>query len=73
MNITRRRLLILLPAAAVAWKYVQAGTPEAAPNYKMTEHWWSMLIDIPKCIGCGFGRARLDVFPGNGGGRQQNQ
>jgi hypothetical protein len=31
MDITRRRLLILLPAAAVAWKYVQAGTPEASP------------------------------------------
>lgn len=53
MDITRRRLLILLPAAAVAWKYVQAGTPEASPNYKMSEHWWGMLIDIPKCIGCG--------------------
>jgi len=53
MDITRRRLLILLPTAAVAWKYVQAGTPEASPNYKMTEHWWGMLIDIPRCIGCG--------------------
>ena len=53
MDITRRRLLVLLPAAAVAWKYVQAGTPEASPNYKMTEHWWGMLIDIAKCIGCG--------------------
>ena len=53
MDITRRRLLMLLPAAAVAWKYVQAGAPEAAPNYKMTEHWWAMLIEIPKCIGCG--------------------
>ncbi len=19
----------------------------------MSEHWWGMLIDIPKCIGCG--------------------
>ena len=46
MNITRRHMLMLLPAAAVAWKYVLAGTPEAAPNYKMTEHWWGMLIDI---------------------------
>ncbi len=53
MDITRRRLLVLLPAAAVAWKFVQAGTPEASPNYKLTEHWWGMLIDIPKCIGCG--------------------
>ena len=53
MNITRRQMLILLPAAAVAWKSVLAGTPEDSPNYKMTEHWWGMLIDIPKCIGCG--------------------
>ena len=53
MNISRRQILILLPAAAVAWKSVLAGTPEASPNYKMTDHWWSMLIDIPKCIGCG--------------------
>ena len=53
MNISRRQMLILLPAAAVAWKSVLAGTPEASPNYKMSEHWWGMLIDIPKCIGCG--------------------
>ena len=53
MNISRRHLLVLLPAAAVAWKHVLAGTPEDSPNYKMSEHWWGMLIDIPKCIGCG--------------------
>src|SRR5271157_3199541 len=53
MNLSRRQMLILLPAAAVAWKYVLAGTPEESPNYKMSDHWWSMLIDIPKCIGCG--------------------
>src|SRR3974390_3296205 len=53
MGTTRRRLLMLLPAAAVAWKFVLAGRPEASPNYRFTEHWWSMLIDIPKCIGCG--------------------
>ena len=53
MNITRRHLLILLPAAALAWEHVLAGTPESAPNYTVTEHWWSMLINIPKCIGCG--------------------
>ena len=53
MNITRRQMLILLPAAAVAWEYVLAGTPETSPNYKMTEHWWGMLVDIDKCIGCG--------------------
>ena len=53
MNITRRHLLLLLPAAGVAWKYILAGTPEAAPNYRLSEHWWGMLIDLPKCIGCG--------------------
>ena len=53
MNLSRRHFLILLPAAAVAWKSVLAGTPEESPNYKMSEHWWGMLIDIPKCIGCG--------------------
>ena len=30
-----------------------AGEPEAAPNYKVTDHWWGMTIDIDKCIGCG--------------------
>ena len=53
MNISRRQMLILLPAAAVAWESVLAGTPESSPNYKMTDHWCSMLIDISKCIGCG--------------------
>jgi len=53
MNLTRRQLLILLPAAAAAWEHVMAGTPENAPNYKSAEHWWGMLVDITKCIGCG--------------------
>ncbi len=29
MNLTRRQLLILLPAAAIAWDSILAGTPEA--------------------------------------------
>ena len=53
MNLTRRHFLVLLPAAAVAWEHVLAGAPESAPNYKMAEHWWGMLVDIEKCIGCG--------------------
>jgi Fe-S-cluster-containing dehydrogenase component len=53
MNLTRRHFMVLLPAAAVAWESVLAGTPAAAPNYKLTDHWWGMLIDISKCIGCG--------------------
>lgn len=53
MNVTRRHFLILLPAAALAYEHVLAGTPEAAPNYNIAEHWWGMLVDIEKCIGCG--------------------
>ena len=53
MNITRRHMLVLLPAAAVAWKYVLAGTPGSLPELQLSEHWWGMLIDLPKCIGCG--------------------
>jgi tetrathionate reductase subunit B len=60
MKMTRREMLIqstkgilLTGAAATAWEYVLQGRAEAAPNYKMTEHWWAMLIDIEKCIGCG--------------------
>jgi tetrathionate reductase subunit B len=56
----RRRFLvesgkfILLTAGATrAWDAVLAGTPEAAPNYNLTDHWWAMLVDIEKCIGCG--------------------
>ena len=37
----------------VAWEHVLAGTPEASPNYTATDHWWGMIIDIEKCIGCG--------------------
>ena len=53
MTLNRRQVLLLLPAAAVAWEFALAGNPEAAPNYAMTEHWWGMLLDISKCIGCG--------------------
>ena len=53
MSLNRRQILLLLPAAAVAWDFVLAGNPEESPNYKMSEHWWGMLIDITKCIGCG--------------------
>ena len=53
MILNRRQILLLLPAAVVAWDFLQAGTPEESPNYKMTDHWWGMLLDISKCIGCG--------------------
>src|ERR1041384_2088779 len=41
--------------------FASAGPPfdqgtvhEPAPDpYKMADHWWGMIIDIDKCIGCG--------------------
>jgi len=53
MSLNRRAFLSLTGAAAVAWEYLLAGKPEDSPNYKVAEHWWAMLIDISKCIGCG--------------------
>lgn len=47
------RWLLLTGAAALAWDSVVAGEPEKAPNYRLTDHWWGMVIDIEKCIGCG--------------------
>ena len=40
-------------AATKAWDFILAGTPEAAPGYEVTRHWWAFYIDIEKCIGCG--------------------
>ena len=60
MDSNRRRFLVvagkafvLTGAASIAWEHVLAGTPEAAPNYTLTDHWWAMIVDIEKCIGCG--------------------
>lgn len=47
------KILILTGSAAAAWEQVLAGKPEQAGNYKMSDHWWGMIIDIDKCIGCG--------------------
>jgi len=47
------KFILLTGAASVAWESIIAGTPEMAPNYKTSEHWWAMTIDIEKCIGCG--------------------
>ncbi len=47
------KLLVLTASASMAWEAILAGKPETAPNYKMDDHWWGMVIDIEKCIGCG--------------------
>jgi Fe-S-cluster-containing dehydrogenase component len=47
------RFILLTSAAALAWDFVRAGAPEAAPNYKLQDHWWAMALDVEKCIGCG--------------------
>jgi Fe-S-cluster-containing dehydrogenase component len=47
------RILLLTGIAAEALPFLEAGTPEAAPSYRVADHWWGMAIDIDKCIGCG--------------------
>jgi len=53
MNMTRRHFIVLTAAAAAAWESILAGTPETAPNYNASEHWYGMLMNIEECIGCG--------------------
>jgi tetrathionate reductase subunit B len=47
------RYLLLTGLAAEALPFLEAGTPEAAPSYLTSAHWWGMTIDVGKCIGCG--------------------
>jgi Fe-S-cluster-containing dehydrogenase component len=58
MEMTRRDLLSaggkLLVLASVGATLEQITGAEAASDaYKMADHWWGMIIDIDKCIGCG--------------------
>jgi tetrathionate reductase subunit B len=55
MEITRRHLLLVLTPAAAAFLDRHNGVEAAAPEskYNLAEHYWGMLIDIDKCIGCG--------------------
>jgi Fe-S-cluster-containing dehydrogenase component len=58
MDLTRRELIDfgskLLVLASVGATLEQITGAEPAPEaYKVAEHWWGMLIDIGKCIGCG--------------------
>ena len=47
------KLLVMTASAAAAWDYVMANEPEKAPGYDASAHWWAMIIDVEKCIGCG--------------------
>jgi Fe-S-cluster-containing dehydrogenase component len=47
------KFLLLTGTAARAFEFVVSGRAEAAPGYQTAEHWWGMIIDIDKCIGCG--------------------
>lgn len=55
MEVTRRHLLLLLTPAAAAFLDHRNGVSAAAPEskYKLAEHYWGMIVDIAKCIGCG--------------------
>jgi Fe-S-cluster-containing dehydrogenase component len=59
MNTNRRdflssisKLIVLTPAAA-AYLDRAAGETTAPAPYRMADHYWAMVIDIEKCIGCG--------------------
>ena len=59
MDMTRRdwliqgtRLLVLTATAARALDK-QGTAPEPGDTYHMADHWWGMIIDVDKCIGCG--------------------
>ncbi|MBI4912910.1 MAG: 4Fe-4S dicluster domain-containing protein [Acidobacteria bacterium] len=47
------KFFIFTAAAGSALEYVLAAEPHNAPGYRTMDHWWAMMIDIEKCIGCG--------------------
>ena len=53
MNITRRKLLFLTPAAAAFLDRLGGEETASSSKYLMADHYWAMSIDIDKCIGCG--------------------
>ncbi|PWU09313.1 MAG: 4Fe-4S ferredoxin [Terriglobia bacterium] len=59
MDFTRRELLIrsskLLFLTATAARALDRTGEQPAPGdtYHMADHWWGMIVDIDKCIGCG--------------------
>ena len=58
MDMTRRdlftiggKMLVLASVGATLEELMGAAPPSDA--YKAADHWWGMIIDIDKCIGCG--------------------
>ena len=51
---TAGKVLVLTAPAAAYWDALAAGKtePEQAA-YRMADHFWGMIVDIDKCIGCG--------------------
>jgi tetrathionate reductase subunit B len=45
--------LLIVTAPAAAFLEARAAGTEIEPAYKMADHYWGMMIDIEKCIGCG--------------------
>ena len=45
------KLLVLASVGATLEQITGAAPPSDA--YRMADHWWGMIIDIDKCIGCG--------------------
>lgn len=47
------RLLVLTPAAAAYLERRSGVVSASSSKYEMAQHYWAMIIDIDKCIGCG--------------------
>jgi len=58
MELSRRDLitiggkLLVLASVGAAFEEITGAAPPSEA-YKMAEHWWGMIVDIDKCIGCG--------------------
>jgi Fe-S-cluster-containing dehydrogenase component len=47
------KFLLLTGAAALGLESLRGDAPQSSTEYKMADHWWGMIIDTGKCIGCG--------------------
>jgi Fe-S-cluster-containing dehydrogenase component len=50
--LTAGKLLLVTGPAAAFLEAAESGK-EMEPKYRMADHYWGMIIDIKKCIGCG--------------------